>query len=212
MEEQFPFLSLLIITGLAAFVPLLASRFQKLRLPIVVGEILVGMIIGKSGFNLIESSPALDFLTTFGFTYLMFISGLEVDFGILTPKLPGKGNRRWLDNPVNLGLLVFGATIVLAFLAAIGLWEGGLIGQPFMIALILSTTSLGIVVPVLKERDLTGTRYGQTLLMSALVADFGTLLLIAIEVTILSRGLTPEILLVLFLFVAFAVAVRVHQA
>jgi CPA2 family monovalent cation:H+ antiporter-2 len=73
MSHEFPFLSLLLITGLAAFVPLLASR---LRLPIVVGEILAGIIVGRSGLNLIEPSPALDFLATFGFTYLMFLSGI----------------------------------------------------------------------------------------------------------------------------------------
>jgi Kef-type K+ transport system membrane component KefB len=71
MHTEFPFLSLLLITGLAVFVPLLASRLRRVRLPIVVSEILVGMIIGKSGLNLVESGEALQFLTTFGFTYLM---------------------------------------------------------------------------------------------------------------------------------------------
>ena len=84
MENEFSFLSLLLITALAAFVPLLSSRLKKLRVPIVVGEIIAGMIIGKSGFNLIEPSPALSFLTLFGFTYLMFLSGLEVDFEIIS--------------------------------------------------------------------------------------------------------------------------------
>lgn len=60
MENEFSFLSLLLITGLAAFVPLLASRFKKLRIPIVVGEIMAGMIFGKSGLNWIEPSPALE--------------------------------------------------------------------------------------------------------------------------------------------------------
>jgi Kef-type K+ transport system membrane component KefB/Trk K+ transport system NAD-binding subunit len=211
MHEEFPFLSLLLITGLAAFVPLLASRLRKVRLPIVVGEILVGMVIGKSGLNLVETGPALEFLTTFGFTYLMFISGLEVDFGVIASGSDKNGNRRWLDNPVNMGLTVFAVTLVMALLAAVGLEQLGLIRQPFMIALILSTTSLGIVVPVLKERNLTATRYGQTLLMAALVADFGTLFLITIQVAIISKGFTLEILLVLLLFVAFAIAVRVGK-
>ena len=65
-QEEFPFISLLLITALAAFVPLLASRFRKFRVPIVVGEILAGMIVGKSGLDLIQPSPALEFLTIFG--------------------------------------------------------------------------------------------------------------------------------------------------
>ncbi len=209
-SEEFSFLSLLLITGLAAFVPLLASRFRRFRIPVVVGEILAGMIVGKSGLNLIEPSQALEFLTIFGFTYLMFISGLEVDFGVLIAS--SGGNRRGrLSNPIWLGVAVFAVTILVAFLASEALLWFGLIQEPFIIALILSTTSLGIVVPVLKERGMMASRYGQSLLMSALVADFGTLVLITVDVAILSRGLTFEVLLVLLLLVAFGVAVQLGK-
>ncbi len=208
MDSEFSFLSLLLITGLAAFVPLLASRLRKLRLPIVVGEILAGMIVGKSGLDLIEPSPALEFLTIFGFTYLMFISGLEVDFGVILTGSNNKSGNQRLSNPIALGVAVFGLTIVIAFLAAEGMLQLGLVQEPFIIALILSTTSLGIVVPVLKERGLMSTHYGQSLLMTALVADFGTLVLITVDVVILSRGLTFEVLLVLLLLVIFAIAVQ----
>lgn len=211
MHSEFSFLSLLLITGLAAFVPLLASRLRRLRLPIVVGEIMAGMIVGKSGLNLIETSPALDFLTIFGFTYLMFLSGLEVDFKIIAGGPSGRGKGLSLGNPIVLGAAVFGLTIGIAFGAAQGLLRLNLIREPFVIALILSTTSLGIVVPVLKERGLMNTRFGQTLLMSALVADFGTLVLITVNVAILSRGLTLDVLLVFLLLVAFAAAVRVGR-
>ena len=208
MDNEFSFLSLLLITGLAAFVPLLASRLKKLRVPIVVGEIIAGMIVGKSGLNLIEPSPALGFLTLFGFTYLMFLSGLEVDFDIIGGNSSSGERKRLFENPITLGLVVFALTIGIAFVAAESLLLFGLIQEPFIIALILSTTSLGIVVPVLKERGLMTSRYGQSLLMSALVADFGTLVLIAIDVAILSQGLTLEVLLVFILLAAFAVAVQ----
>ena len=210
-HQEFPFLSLLLITSLAASVPLLASRLKRLQLPIVVGEIIAGMIVGRSGLDLIEPSQALEFLTIFGFTYLMFISGLEVDFSIITSGVDTTSSKSRLANPLILSLVVFLATVGLAFLAAEGLLQFGLIQEPFIIALILSTTSLGIVVPVLKERKLMGSRFGQTLLMSALVADFGTLILITIDIVILSRGLTPEILLVLLLLAAFAGVVRVGR-
>ncbi len=213
MHEEFSFVSLLIITGLAVFVPVLASRLRRFRIPIVVGEILAGMLIGKSGFNLIEPSAALDFLTTFGFTYLMFISGLEIDFSMLSSTSPGNrtGRRRQLGNPITLSIAVFGVTVIIALVVSLLLLRMGLITEPFMIALILSTTSLGIVVPVLKERGTMTSRYGQTLLLSALVADFGTLVLITVDVTILSQGLTVEVLLVLLLLVAFGGAVRLGK-
>lgn len=211
LSSESPFLSLLLITGLAAFVPLLASRLRKLRLPIVVGEIIAGMIVGQSGFNWIEPSPALEFLTIFGFTYLMFISGLEVDFEVLAANSRDRAARSWMTNPLAIGLIVFGITVSIAFATAEGMLSFGLIEEPFMIALILSTTSLGIVVPVLKERGLISSTYGQTLLVSALIADFGTLVLITVDVIILSRGLTLEVLLVLLLLAAFAVAVRLGK-
>jgi CPA2 family monovalent cation:H+ antiporter-2 len=210
MGEEFPFLSLLLITALAAFVPLLASRLRRLRVPIVVGEILAGIIVGQSGLNLIEPSPALDFLATFGFTYLMFLSGLEVDFAALLA-LRNRVNGGWLTNPLVLGLAVFVLTVAGGLVVALGLTRVGLIQNPLIMALILSTTSLGIVVPVLKERSLTGSQYGQSLLISALVADFVTLLLISVVVAVISHGLTFELLLVLLLLGAFATIARVGQ-
>lgn len=210
MENEFPFLSLLLITALAAFVPLLASRLRRLRVPIVVGEILAGIIVGQSGLNLIEPSPALDFLATFGFTYLMFLSGLEVDFAAIST-MKNRSNGRRLDNPLILALAVFVVTVGVGLVVALGLSRVGLIQNPLIMALILSTTSLGIVVPVLKERSLTGTHYGQALLISALVADFATLLLISVVVAALSHGLTFDLLLVLLLLGAFGTLARMGQ-
>lgn len=76
---------------LAAAVPFLAGSFRRIQIPIVVGEILVGMIIGKSGLNLVHESSSLAFLAEFGFAFLMFLSGLEGDFTALMPP-----NRRSL--------------------------------------------------------------------------------------------------------------------
>ncbi len=210
MTHEFPFLSLLLITGLAATVPLLVSRLRRLNVPIVVLEILIGIIIGKSGLDLIESSPALEFLAAFGFTYLMFLSGLEVDFAAIlnSRRVP---SARPLGDPLSLGLAVFGLTVGGGLVVALGLAQIRLIQNPVIMALILSTTSLGIVVPVLKERNLGGTHYGQSLLVSALVADFATLLLISVAVAAISRGLTLDLLLVLLLLGAFATLARMGQ-
>ncbi len=150
MQQEFSFVSLLIITGLAVTVPILASQFKRFNIPIIVGEIIAGIIVGKSGFNIIESSVPLEFLTLFGFTYLMFLSGLEVDFTtIATAGSRSAKKENLLKNPIALGVTIFIVTLAIAFAVALGLKQMGLISEPFMIALILSTTSLGIVVPVL---------------------------------------------------------------
>ena len=75
-------------------------------------------------------------------------------------------------------------------------------------ALIMSTTSLGVVMPVLKEQDLIRGRFGQTILIAALIADFATMLLITVFIATISHGLTPDILLISVLFVVFFLLYR----
>jgi Kef-type K+ transport system membrane component KefB/Trk K+ transport system NAD-binding subunit len=207
--EHNPFVALLLITGLALIVPILASRVRRISLPIVVGEIVAGIIIGRSGLNLIQGSPTLDFLAEFGFTYLMFLSGLEVDFDLLIP-----ASRRQAFNPrrpLPMAILIFLGTLALALGASLLLGKMGLVGSPLLMGLILSTTSLGVVVPVLKERKLTSTDFGQAMLVAASVADFATLLLLTLVIAIRSEGLTLDLLLIPVLLVAFILAVRLVQ-
>jgi len=78
----------------------------------------------------------------------------------------------------------------------------------WMMGLILSTTALGVVVPILKEVGLSQTPFGQTILLATVIADFVTMFLISILVAVISSGLTAEILLVFLLFVAFFFAAR----
>jgi Kef-type K+ transport system membrane component KefB/Trk K+ transport system NAD-binding subunit len=210
MEEHASFVPLLIVIGLAFVVPLITSRLRRVRIPTVVGEILAGMIVGQSGLRLVGHDPALDLLALLGFAYLMFLSGLEVDFGAILPR-PDAWKGSWqerLGNPLSLGVLTFAVTLFLALLAAWGLYRLDAADDPWLMALILSTTSLGLVVPVLKERELTDKPYGQSLLVSAVIADFATMLLVSVYVVVHTHGLTPEVLVVLLLFVAFGVAYR----
>ena len=77
------FLSLLLVVFLAFLVPLLLSRFK--RVPVVVGEIVAGVIIGGSGLNLVEANPTLVVLSDIGLAFLMFLAGMEIDFSKLFP-------------------------------------------------------------------------------------------------------------------------------
>ncbi|MCP4211674.1 MAG: hypothetical protein GY764_09365 [Halieaceae bacterium] len=201
--------SLLLITILAVAVPMVSVRLQRFRIPVVVGEILVGIVIGHSGLNLIETNPILEFLAWFGFIFLMFLSGLELDFDLLV--LPKEKSKRLLKQPVPLAIAVFLVTLGLGLTVGFLLQESGLVTNAVLMGLILSTTSLGVVVPVLKERHLVTSRYGQVILISALLADFVTLLLFSLDVALLSKGLTLDLLLVLVLLVLFAAAVRMSR-
>ena len=206
-----PFVPLLIITLIAAIVPIVVSRLRIARLPIVVGEILAGIVIGKSGFDLIHASATTDFLAEFGFVFLMFLSGLEVDFRTLFRERETDANRPRWQSPVPLASLGFGVTLLIAIGIGYGFSTAGLTSSPILMGLILSTTSLGIVLPVLKERELTVTAYGQTVLVTAVISDFATLLLLSIVIAIISQGATPDLLLFTLLLGAFVVAAIVGQ-
>ncbi|HEY61644.1 MAG TPA: hypothetical protein G4N95_03250 [Anaerolineae bacterium] len=206
MEETLSFAPLLLVVLLAFLVPIFLKRFRYIQIPIVVGEILVGIIVGRSGFGWVnQHDPVLDLLSEFGFVFLMFLSGTEIDFSAIGFSRRSKKEeiqkKTWGALP--LGGLVFLLTLLLSTAIGFGLSQYGLVQDPWMMALILSTTSLGIVVPVLKEQGLSTGRYGQALLISALIADFVTMLLITVVVAALSHGLTLDILLIGVLFLAF---------
>jgi Kef-type K+ transport system membrane component KefB len=204
MEEGFNFIPLLIVVGLAALAPVLLARFKAI--PVVVGEILAGILIGKSGLGLVHEELTLELLAEIGFAFLMFLSGLEINFSILFN--PSRQRQKKGLSPLWTASLSFVLSVTLAILFSFVIVGRNLARDPWMMALILSTTSLGIVVPVLKERDLHATSYGQSVMLAALLADFLTMFLITVYVALLSSGLTFEILLIGVLFVAFLVTYR----
>ncbi|MBO8170728.1 MAG: monovalent cation:proton antiporter family protein [Bacillaceae bacterium] len=213
MHQEFNYISLLIITLLAFFIPLLVTKLPRISIPIVVGEIVAGMIVGKSGLNLISDDIYLTFLSDFGFAYLMFLSGLEIDFNLMQNR-PGSEKqslRQKLTSPVMLGIGVFVMTLGMAFIISYGLYQADFVKSVILMGLILSTTSLGVVVPILKERRSLATEFGQTILMAALIADFVTMLLITFVASLKSGGSTAETLLILTLFVAFFFIYRISK-
>jgi len=196
MEQRF--IPLLSVVVLAFLVPIILARFRKI--PVVVGEILAGIIIGPSVLGWVHTEdPTLEILAEIGFAFLMFLSGLEIDFSILfAASKPGQDRKK---SPILLAGLSFLLTVT--FAAGIGFWltNAGFVKDPWMMTLILSTTSLGIVVPVLKEKKMSASGLGQTILLSALLADFLTMFFITVYIAIRSTGLSLNILLIGLLFI-----------
>jgi Kef-type K+ transport system membrane component KefB/Trk K+ transport system NAD-binding subunit len=208
MKESPSFISLLIVLLLAFVVPIVLSRFKRLRLPVIVGEILAGIIVGRSGLGLIgEQDPVLTLLSELGFVFLMFLSGMEIDFSNIGSAGSNNSNdsnkKQQLLGPLPLGVLTFALTLGSSIIIGLVFTKLGLVKSPWMMALILSTTSLGVVMPVLKESGLISGSLGQMVLISALIADFATMCLITILVTVFSSGLTFKILLIGILFLLF---------
>ena len=193
--NELSFYPLLVVLTLACVVPLLLSRRRTFSVPAVVGEIVAGMLVGKSGLNIIGEDPLIEMLSALGFVFLMFLAGLELDFRILFEREPSPdGKQKHLATPLELGLTSFALTLVFSLGVSLAMVSWGMAKSPWLMTLILGTTSLGIVLPVLREKGISGRPYGQTLLVAALVADFATILFVSIYAMVLSSGLIVGIL------------------
>jgi len=200
---DFSLTSLLIVTVLSFLVPIFISKIKKVTIPVVVGEILVGMVIGTSGLNIVVMDEWLNFIMFFGLAYLMFASGLEIDFEVLlssSKKNESNEKRNWksyIENPVIFSSIVLLLTLILAYLVSTVLYKMELVKDPLLMALIIGTTSLGVVVPILKEKGISNSSFGQYIITGAVMADFVTMLLISVAVSLFKGGLSLEVLLVI---------------
>ena len=196
----------LVVVALAAFaVPLLIAVAPGPRLPSVVGEVVAGIALGAGGLGLIDPHGAeLEFLFLFGLAFLLFLAGLEFDPSVLRGTLAG-GVRRVGATPLGRALLGMGIRLVIAFAITLALSLAGLLPAPVLIAILISSTSLGIVLSVLTEHDLLHEPYGQRLFLSAAVADFATVLLLTIFFSAGSQSLGVRVALILLL-IALALA------
>ncbi|MEY2191575.1 monovalent cation:proton antiporter family protein [Neobacillus sp. BF23-41] len=190
MEQQVSVISLLIVVTMAFLTPILLHRFKLNYIPVVVAEIIMGLVIGKSGFDVVHEDMWLSTLSTLGFIFLMFLSGLEIDFTAfagrkLRKKLPN--GKKEPNSFVVAGLIFAGIFIFslgLSFLFVIA----GFIENAFLMTLIISTISLGVVVPTLKEAHLMKTVIGQIILLVAVIADLVTMILLAVFVSLYESG------------------------
>lgn len=229
VDGHFNILGLVTVMLLAFAVPPLLSRIKVVRIPIAVGEILAGIIIGRSGLNLLTSDPALDVLSFLGLLYLMFSAGLEVDFQALARDRAGvengspgangspgtnddretngsgaKAQRRlaWLHNPLAFGGLNHVITVALAYWWVVSFTDPGLLPQPLAFALLMSTVGFSIIMPVLKETNKLSSPFGQLIVGVAAIGDFMPVVAMTIIITLQRSGSVLDVLLLVALFLA----------
>jgi Kef-type K+ transport system membrane component KefB len=195
MEEP-SFSGLLIVVAVAFLAPFLLGLAPRLRLPSVVFEIVAGIVIGPSVLGWVEVDQTIEVLALVGLALLLFLAGLEIDFGELRGRL------------LRLAALGWALSFGIAVLAGLVLNASGLVETPLLVAIILSATSLGVIVPVLKDVGELDTRFGQLVLAAASIADFGGVILLSLFFSGESGPGSTAILLSAFLgllVVAFAV-------
>lgn len=153
-------ISLFIVVVAALVIPLLMARFRVTQVPTAVAEIITGIILGQSGFNVLHGTIRVNFLSNIGVMMLLFLSGMEIDFALFRNKAK-KG-----PDPVKISLLAFGATTVMSIILGLALKLMGLFSDLALAAIILATVSLGVVIATLTEKGILNKPIGQTILLT----------------------------------------------
>jgi Kef-type K+ transport system membrane component KefB len=185
--------NLLVVSVVAFAAPFLLGLVPSVRLPSVVLEIVAGIVVGPSVLGLAEDDQAVSVVALLGLTFVLFLAGLEIDL-------------RKLRGPVaRVSALGFALSFAIAVVVALGLGGAGLVDTPLLVAVILCSTSLGVLVPVLKDAGQIATTFGQLIIAAASIADFGAIILLTILFS--GEGGTGSTLLLLGSLFALAVVV-----
>jgi Kef-type K+ transport system membrane component KefB len=162
------FTDLLVVAAVAAAVPLALGWAPRLRIPSVVLEIVAGIVLGPSVLGWVRVDLPVRILALMGLAFLLLLAGLEIDV---------RGLRGRLLRLSGVGYVVSAGLAVLAGLGFRGL---GWTPSPLFVAVALTATSLGLVVPVLKDAGRVADPVGQTTVAAASVADFSAIVLLTL--------------------------------
>lgn len=202
--------SLFVVAASALFAPLVLAILPGPRVPIVVGELVAGVALGTSGVGWIASDGAgMELLFMVGLAFVLFLGGLESDPEHVHALL--RAGRRWTRSAVGRALVGMALRLTIAFAVTLSLAAVGVLDSPVLVALLLSSTSLGAVLSVLGERRLLRERFGQRVLVSAAVADLVTVVLLTLFISAEARSPVVRGLLIVLLgllAVSLAIALR----
>ena len=196
MDISFTSLAVVAATGFVA--PLAIGLVPKLRLPNVVVEIVLGIVIGPSVLGWAKADEPVQIMSLIGLSFLLLIAGLEVDY------------ERFRGRLLEVTGVGFVVSIALGLVIGFGLDVAGLVRSPLLIAIMFSATSLGIVIAVLKDADQVETSLGQLVIAGSSIAEVGTIVLLTLFFSGESSSVGAKLVLLgLFglLCVAFVAAV-----
>jgi Kef-type K+ transport system membrane component KefB len=182
-----------VVAVIALLAPLVV-RLTRLPVPDIVLQIVLGAVVGPQILGLVQVDPAVQVLSVVGLGFLLLLAGLEIDFARLRGRV----------------LRLTATAFVVSFLLAVGiglvLGTVGLVRSPLLIGVILSATSLGIILPVLKDAGQTETQVGQVVVAGASIAEVVPIILLSLLFARDASGLGARLTL-LAAFVGFVVIV-----
>src|ERR671932_62918 len=184
--------NLLLVSAVGFAAPFVLGLFPRLRLPSVVLEIVAGIVIGPSVLGIVDADQAVAVIALMGLTFVLFLAGLGIDL-------------RTLRGPVlRLTAVALALSFGVGVAVSLGLKAAGLVDTPLLVAIILCATSLGVLVPVLKDAGEISSTFGQLISAAASIADFGAIILLTVFFS--GEGGTGSTLLLLGSLFALAVA------
>ena len=162
------FTSLLIIGVVAVAVPLLLGLFPVVKVPAVVLEIIGGVLVGPTVLGWVHLDAPVRVVSDLGLGFLLFMAGFEIDL------------RRFERQPLVLAARAFAVSVGLALLVGYGLQLTGQVTDGLLIAVSLMATSLGILVPILKDARHTDSSFGHLVMAAGSLAELAPLLLVSV--------------------------------
>jgi Kef-type K+ transport system membrane component KefB len=183
------FFAIVAVSAIAAItVAMVPKRFAP---PVVVVELMLGILIGPEILGLAHSDDFIEFFANLGLGMLFFFAGYEIDFQRIKGKPMELGAAGWLLSVIlayGLGGILAAAGIVVSFL-----YTGSA----------MATTAIGTLIPILRDNGELKTRFGTHLLAAGGAGEFGPILLVTLVLSTTNPFREAGILLV---FVALAIA------
>ena len=164
--------TLLVVLIVAALGPLVADLPARVRVPGVVVEILLGIVVGPQVLDLARPDELVEALSEFGLAFLFFMAGMEIDL------------ERLRGAPLRLAARGWALSLALGMVVAAALYATGVVGAPVLVGLTLTTTALGALVPILKDAGLTEGRFGLRVLGAGAAGEFGPIVALSIVLAI----------------------------
>jgi Kef-type K+ transport system membrane component KefB len=182
------FLAVVVVAAVAAFAAGLIG--PRLAVPVVVLEIVLGIVVGPELLGLAKPDEFLEFFSSLGLGMLFFFAGYEIDF------------ERIRGSPLMLAALGWLISLALAYSLGGLLALAGVVLSLLFTGSALATTAIGTLIPILSDAGELRTRFGSYLLAAGAVGEFGPIVLITF---VLSTQSPVDNALILAAFVVTAV-------
>ncbi|MEX0972153.1 MAG: cation:proton antiporter [Solirubrobacterales bacterium] len=185
------FFVIVTIAALAAVTVAVVPR--ALAPPVVVVELLLGIVVGPEVLGLAKTDEFIDFFANLGLGMLFFFAGYEIDF------------ERVRGKPLKLGLLGWLLSIALAYGIGGALAAAGVVLSFLYVGSAMATTAIGTLIPILRDNGELKTRFGTYLLAAGGAGEFGPILLVTLVLST-HNPLHEAAILIAFVVLAIAVA------